>query len=242
MYDQRMEIETVEFEPTLRKPESLRSHVENFLREAIMSGHFKPGERLRERELCVMLDVSRPSLREAFRKLEAEKLIKTVLHRGPIVTLITKDEALDLYAVRALLESHASHEFARLATDAAVEQLGLAVKNLHEAAASNDRKLLLSAKARFYDVILNGCGNQLIKEMLLGMLSRINLLRSTSFSRSDRLPESLKEIDQLFALIKARDAGGAREAARIHIVNAEKAALAVLSKQEITTSTTPTKD
>ncbi|MGB7480377.1 MAG: GntR family transcriptional regulator, partial [Burkholderiaceae bacterium] len=72
----------------LRKPESLRSHVENFLRDAIMNGRFQPGERLRERELCELLDVSRPSLREALRRLEAEKLIKTVLHRGPVVAAI----------------------------------------------------------------------------------------------------------------------------------------------------------
>jgi DNA-binding FadR family transcriptional regulator len=69
------------------------------------------------------------------------------------------------------------------------------------------------------------------------MLSRINLLRSTSFSRPDRLAESLKEIDQLHALIQARDADGAREAARLHIVNAEQAALAVLSQK---TSSPPT--
>lgn len=221
----------------LRKPESLRSHVENFLREAIMSGHFKPGERLRERELCEMLEVSRPSLREALRKLEAEKLIDTVLHRGPTVASLTIEEARELYAVRALLESHAVHEFARLADEAAVVRLGAAVGQLHEAAASGERKRLLAAKARFYDVILDGCGNQLIKEMLLGMLSRINLLRATSFSGPDRLAASLKEIDQLYSLIQARDADGAREAARLHIVNAEQAALAVLSQK---TSSPPT--
>jgi DNA-binding GntR family transcriptional regulator len=214
----------------LRKPDSLRSHVENFLREAIMNGRFKPGERLRERELCELLDVSRPSLREALRKLEAEKLIKTVMHRGPVVASITPAEAADLYAIRALMESYAVHEFARLASDDAVEQLGQAVQQLHVEAAGGDRKQLLAAKARFYDVILDGCGNQLIREMLLGLLSRINLLRSTSFSRPDRLAESLQEIDHLFALIKARDASGAQEAARLHIINAEKAAMAVLNQ------------
>lgn len=222
---------------SLRKPSSLRSQVENFLREAIMSGRFKPGERLRERELCEMLEISRPSLREALRILEAEKLIKTIMHRGPVVTAITIDEARELYAVRALLESHAVHEFTRLADDVAVVQLGKAVNQLHVAGLSADRKQLLAAKAEFYDVILNGCGNQLIKEMLLALLSRVNLLRATSFSRHDRLAESLAEIDQLFVLIQGRDADGAREAARLHIVNAEKAALAVLSQK---TSSPPT--
>lgn len=227
-----MEIEPIEPTFNLRKPSSLRSHVENFLREAIMSGRFRPGERLRERELCELLEVSRPSLREALRVLEAEKLIKTVLHRGPVVAAITPGEARELYAVRALLESHAVHEFTRLADAAAVARLGEAVGDLHAAAAGADRRQLLAAKAEFYEVILNGCGNQLIKEMLLALLSRVNLLRATSFSRPDRLAESLAEIDRLFALIQARDAGAAREAAHQHIVNAEQAALAVLAKPD----------
>lgn len=217
---------------TIRKPDSLRSYVESYLREAITSGRFKPGEKLVERELCELLDVSRPSVREALRKLEAEKLITIVPHRGPMVASISRKEAAELYAVRALMESYAVSEFARLATDEHVEQLGMAVQKLHASAGNGDLKSLLTVKAEFYEVILNNCGNTLVKEMLLGLLTRINLLRSASFSSPDRLPKSLQEIDQLFALIKARDAEGAREAARRHIVNAEKAALIVLNSQD----------
>lgn len=217
----------------LRKPDSLRSHVENYIREAIMNGQFKPGERLRERELCELLDVSRPSLREALRKLEAEKLLTNVLHRGPVVASISTKEAADLYAIRALLESFAVHEFARLASDDMIDALEQAVRNLHATAATGDRKQLLASKADFYEVILDGCGNALIKEMLLGMLSRINILRSASFSRSDRLPESLKEIDQMVALVRARDMVGAQHAARNHILNAEKAAMTVLHPERV---------
>lgn len=216
----------------LRKPESLRSYVENFLREAIMEGRFLPGQRLVERELCELLDVSRPSVREALRKLEAEKLITIVPHRGPMVAAISRSDARDLYAIRALMESYAVQEFARLATDEQVNQLDSAVKTLHAEATSGDRRRLLKAKAEFYDVILAGCGNALISEMLITLLSRINLLRATSFSRPDRLPESLKEIDHMLALIKVRDADGAHEAARQHILNAEQAAMTVLNIQE----------
>jgi DNA-binding GntR family transcriptional regulator len=221
-----------EIPPLLQKPSSLRGQIVDYMREAIATGRFMPGQKLVERELCEMLDISRTSLREALRQLEAEKLITTKLHRGPAVAVITRDEAMDLYAIRALLESYAVGEFTRKASDEQVKQLGAEVGNLHAAAASGDREQLLAAKAKFYDVILEGCGNQLVKEMLLGMLSRINLLRSTSFSQPDRLHESLKEIDQLFALIAQRDAAAAHEAARLHIVNAQQAALEVLEKKQ----------
>jgi DNA-binding GntR family transcriptional regulator len=214
----------------LSKPDSLRSRIEASLREAIMNGNFKPGERLREKELCEQLDISRASLREALRKLEADKLLTSVPHKGLIVTAITPAEAHDLYAVRALLEGHAAHEFARLASDAQITELGHAVANLHTEAASGDRMRLLAAKAHFYEVILDGCGNTLIKEMLLALLSRINLLRATSFSGPQRLQHSLKEIDHLYSLIKARNAQAAQQAAQKHIINAQTAAMAVLNQ------------
>ncbi|MGB6008930.1 GntR family transcriptional regulator [Castellaniella sp.] len=216
----------------LEKPIGLRDYVENFLREAIVEGRFKPGEKLHERELCELLEVSRPSVREALRKLEAEKLVTTTLHRGPVVAKISPSEASDLYAVRALLEGYAAHQFALLASESEVDELHATVQALHEAGQAGDRKLLLEAKTRFYNVILGGCGNALIRDLLFNLLSRISLLRATSFSRPDRLPESLKEIDALFACIKARDIEAARAAAEQHVRNAQKAALEVLLQQQ----------
>lgn len=217
--------------PSLQKPDTLRSQVEKYLRQAIMTGRFKPGERLKERELCEMLDISRPSLREALRKLEAEKLIVTVIHRGPVVASVTEKEARELYAIRALLEGYAAEQFARHASDEHIERLREAVGRLHQAAARAEREELLDAKTQFYEVLLEGSGNGLAQEMLLGMLSRINLLRATSFSRPARLPESLREIDHLFERIRARDAIGAQQAAHTHVANAERAALTVLTHQ-----------
>lgn len=214
--------------PEMTRPETLRGHVENFLRKAIMTGRFLPGERLIERELCELLQVSRPPLREALRKLEAEKLIQIVPHRGPIVASLAIGEAKELYALRALLEGYAASQFALLATDAQIQAFGSKVKKLHKVSKNAERGALLEAKSEIYEVMLAGCGNTLISEVLNGLLSRINLLRSTSFSRPQRLAESLSEIDQLYQFIVKRDAEGAQKMAILHINNAEKAALEML--------------
>lgn len=215
----------------LVRPLSLRNHVENYLREAITTGRFAPGEKLVERELCELLQISRTSLREALRQLEAEKLIVNKLHQGPSVAIVSKEDAQELYAVRALLESYAVELFTRNASDAQIRELGAAVDNLHRAAETGERKGLVLAKERFYDVILTGAGNSLIREMLTGMLTRVNLLRATSLSQDERLPVSLKEIRNLYALIQQRDAAAARDAAHHHVMNAQKAAMLVLDAQ-----------
>ena len=87
------------------KPATLRSRVEEYLRSSIMEGRMKGGERLREQELCEQLGISRSTLREALRTLEAERLISIEPHRGPTVIRITEKAAQDLYALRALLEA-----------------------------------------------------------------------------------------------------------------------------------------
>ncbi len=214
------------------KPSTLRNRVEDYLRTAIMEGQMRGGDRLRENELCEQLGISRPTLREALRTLEAERLIKIEPHRGPSVMEITEKAAKDLYALRSLLEGFAAHEFARLAQDEEIEKLGVAVKALHDQAGAQDRRGLLVAKKMFYDVLLDGCGNDLIKEMLPGLLSRINLLRATSFSSPQRLPQSLAEIDDILACIVKRDAEATRQAAQKHVKNAERTALGVLIRQK----------
>lgn len=214
-----------------KKPITLRSQVEEYLRTSIMEGHLKSGERLREQELCDQLNISRPTLREALRALEAERLIVIEPHRGPSVARITEKAARDLYALRALLEGYAAHEFARLADDAAVEKLGQMALNLRKIATRGDKSQLVAAKRKFYDVLLEGCDNDLVRDMLPSLLSRINLLRATTLTRPDRLPKSLEEIDLLYERILARDPAGAQKAARTHVQNAERTALIVLQEQ-----------
>lgn len=223
----------------LVQPETLRAQVENNLRQAIVCGQLKAGEKLVERELCEMLGVSRPSLREALRRLEAEKLIVIVPHRGPEVASITLAEARDLYALRGLLEGFAAHEFARTASDAEIKSLARAVRRLSDAGGKNLTAAVLQAKAEFYQILLKGSGNALVGEILGGLLARVSLLRATSLMMPNRLPRSLEEINALLLCIQARDAKGAQKMARKHVLNAERAALGVF-KSQTQSSTQPT--
>ncbi len=211
------------------QPDTLRRKVEDAVREAITSGVYAPGERLIERELCEGLGVSRASVREALRRLEAEKLVHTVPHRGPVVASISVEEARQLYALRAVLEGYAAHEFATQAADAAIQQFGRAAADLREAAKSGDTDHVLRAKGILYDVMLSHCGNDLVREILRGFYSRINLLRATSLMHPERLPHSLAEIDALVAAFQDRDAEQAERLARLHVTNACAVALKQLA-------------
>jgi len=209
----------------LVRPETLRHQVENVLRQAIVSGRYAPGARLVERELCETLGVSRTSVREALRRLEAEKLVRNVPHKGPVVAVMSKHDAHELYA---LLEGFAAHEFARLGSDDSLVRFGAAARELREAALAQRQEGVLRAKAALYDVLLDNCGNSIVKEILHSLYSRVNLLRTTSLMHPERLAHSLGEIDELATALQQRDGAAAQRIAQLHVANAEQAAMRML--------------
>src|SRR5690606_9926532 len=120
------------------------------LREAILSGYFRPGQRLIEADLCELMRVSRTSVREALRRLEAEKLITIVPNRGPSVTEITWDEAKEIYHVRAILEGEAAALMAARVTPADRSEMQAALAAFVQADENDDAIGRLTATSRFY--------------------------------------------------------------------------------------------
>ena len=82
----------------------LRDVVFNTLREAILKGDLKPGERLMELQLAAKLGVSRTPIREAIRKLELEGLVLMIPRKGAEVAQITEKNMQDVLEVRKALE------------------------------------------------------------------------------------------------------------------------------------------
>jgi DNA-binding FadR family transcriptional regulator len=99
-------------------------------------------------------------------------------------------------------------------SDNAIERFGEAPKALRARAQEQDQQGVLAAKTALYDVLLDNCGNTLVKELLTSLYSRVNLL----------------EINDLYKKLKRRDADAAQAAARLHVANAELAAMRMLDQ------------
>src|ERR1700754_2706411 len=87
---------------TLAPPMLIRERAFEQVRDAIISGRLAPGTRLIERELCEAMGISRASVREVIRRLEAERLVDVSPRRGPTVMLLTPKQASGVYGIRAL--------------------------------------------------------------------------------------------------------------------------------------------
>ncbi len=79
---------------------------ESFIREAIVQGVLRPGDRLQQDEIAAVLGVSRMPVRASLRQLESEGLLQLRPHRGAIVASLKAGEIAELYELRILLETH----------------------------------------------------------------------------------------------------------------------------------------
>ena len=219
-----MTAERTDFLALVRLPIPVRELAADALRQAIIRGDLLPGERLVEPELAKRMGVSRPSIREALSQLAAEKLVTIVPNKGPSVANITWQEAQDIYHVRSLMEGEAAHLFAGCARKEDLAAMRKALKEFERTMARPDAAGLVASTATFYTIMLNGCGNSVIAELLAGLNARIGVLRARSMSRPGRIHYSLAEMTALLERLERGDAEGARAAAHTHVRAAAAAA------------------
>lgn len=128
-----------------------------------------PGDRLVEVDLGASLGVSRPSLREALRSLQAERLVEIVPNRGPQIPVLAWEDAQNIYSVRELLEGEAASLCAERITPGQLRNLAEALASFEQAVELDDAAFRVEATDQFYRVILEACSNPIIGEMIGGL-------------------------------------------------------------------------
>ena len=211
---------------------NLREQVAERMRMAIATGRLPPGARLIERELCEMMGVSRTSLREALRELQADGLITTQHNKRLSVAVVTPQDAESIYQVRAVMEGLAARLFVRHASAEEVAALRQSVERLAEVYADFSAEEFIAAKTAFYDILLSGGGNQVAAAMLRRIHTRVSQLRVVSLSNEERAHKSIAELREFIAAIEARDEERAWRLCVGHVENAAEAALRALAPSE----------
>ncbi len=210
----------------------LRDQVSGILRQAIAERELRPGRRLVERELVDRLQVSRATIRESLRELEAEGLVTVIPQRGAVVASISLQEAADVYEVRAAIESLIVRRFVERAGEAYMVRLADALDDLSRAIdAGRPVRELLAVKDRFYGVLIDGAASPVLATMLSSLQARVSLLRATSLTHEGRPLEMLRELRTLAKAIGARDADEAARLCAEHVRNAGRTGMAELGRE-----------
>ncbi len=203
----------------------LRDVVFKTLRRAILTGELKPGERLMEIHLAQKLGVSRTPIREAIHKLEQESLVTMMPRRGAVVAEISEKGLRDVLEVRRALDTFCAELACERIGEEEKENLKVACKAFEDAVATGDLTEIARADVEFHDIIIGATGNERMVMMINNLAEQMYRYRFEYIKDTSRHERLIKEHRALMDAIIDENIIGARDAAREHIDNQEKAIL-----------------
>ncbi|MGI6065118.1 MAG: GntR family transcriptional regulator [Bacillota bacterium] len=203
----------------------LREIVFDTLREAIINGNLKPGERLMEVQLAEEMGVSRTPVREAIRKLELENFVVMIPRKGAYVAGISLKDIADVYEVRAALESLAAGLAAERITEDELEKLERLLIAVAEAAERSDLNEWVQKDTEFHDIIYKASRNDRLVQIVNNLMEQIHRFRSTSLAYPGRMKIAVEEHKKIVEAISERNVPLAQSLAQEHVENAENSML-----------------
>lgn len=206
----------------------LRDVVFNTLREAIIKGDLKPGERLMENQLADKLGVSRTPVREAIRKLELENLVVMIPRKGAEVAKITEKDIRDVLEVRAALESLAVELACEKISQEQIKQLLSVKEAFKEAIKTKDVHQIVSADIEFHQVILEATNNDKLMHILNNLKEHIYRFRVKYIYQMKDYTTISKEHEEMVNRIINKDIEGSKEVTYQHIKEQEEAVIEMI--------------
>jgi len=219
-------VQTREYSP-------IREEVFNMLRDAILSGKLRPGDRLVERELAEQLGVSRTPVREALRKLELENLVTHIPRRGVVVSEISRNDVIEIFNIRSCLEGLAANMAAQKISDDNVDHLRKCVEEMEIAAANGNREELNGLHNHFNQKILDIAGSPRLTQMINSLSDYISRFTKTGYAIPGRPSAANKEHEELVDALAEGNSQRAEEIAELHIKNSMSVVLRQYEKAKI---------
>lgn len=190
------------------------------IREAIRSGEFQPGQRLREADLAEHFRVSRTPIREAIRRITADGLLELVPGRGLAVSQFSMQQVREIYFLRAVLEGAAASSAAQYASPSEIKAMGDLLDQSAEVL--DDPAETGRFNRLFHQAIYEAARNRYLSQALAQLSDALTLLPGTTFEAEGRSPAALEEHRAILDAIVAHAPEQAEEAARAHIRRASE--------------------
>ena len=214
-----------EFNVDMNEYLPLRDVVFNTLRQAILKGELKPGERLMEIQLANRLGVSRTPVREAIRKLELEGLVLMIPRKGAIVAEITIKDLEDVLEVRGVLEILAVQNACQNITETQLQELKNAGNEFKRALMEEDLVESVQADIKFHEIIYGATNNHRLR----GQMYRYRM----EYLKDKRMHKTLvDEHEAIRKALKKHDPVKAGNAVKVHIENQRKCIIDSLTSEK----------
>jgi DNA-binding GntR family transcriptional regulator len=198
---------------------SLHGETANQLRDMIVEGGLKPGQKIPEQELCGRFGVSRTPLREALKVLAAEGIVQLLPNRGAVVAKITHEEIEQIFPIMGVLEALAGELACERITDQDLEKL----RRLHKTMIGHHRRgewLPYSKLNRtIHEAIFTVAGNPSLSAMYQQLIIRIHAIRFVAKKTPERWHQAVDEHEQMMEALQRRDGKRLAKIMRLHLRN-----------------------
>lgn len=199
----------------------LRDVVFKTIRQAILTGELKPGERLMEIHLAEKLGVSRTPVREAIRQLELEGLVIMVPRKGAQVASITEKSMTDVLELRLALDKLAVELACKRITEEQKAELKDKLEAFEKAVETKDAGEIAKADVAYHDMIFDATGNLRLGQMVNNLAEQMYRYRFEYIKDATRHDKLISEHRKIYEAIMARNVEEAVEAISTHIKNQE---------------------
>ncbi len=203
--------------PTTGEHQTDPGRPEDRLREAIVTGHFQPNERLVEADVARELGVGRSAVRTALARLEHEGLVEHERHRGARVRLVGAPEAVEILETRAVLEGLAARHAAIKATLEDVEALTAILEDMRRRLNGGDLLGASDQNAVLHGRILDISGHATAARLIATLKSQMVRFQYRTILLPGRSERSFGEHSALVEAIGAGDPDAAEQAMRTHL-------------------------
>lgn len=210
----------------------LRDVVFNTLREAILKGELKPGERLMELQLAARLGVSRTPIREAIRMLEQEGLAVTIPRKGAEVAKMTEKDMEDVLQVREALDELAATIACEQMTQEQLNELMRAMHEFEESTKTGNVKKIAESDVRFHDIIYQATENPKLVSILNNLREQMYRYRVEYLKDEKNYPMLLKEHQEIAEGLALKNKDKVTAMMHQHVANQMTAVKAIIREQE----------
>jgi DNA-binding GntR family transcriptional regulator len=202
------------------------------IREAIIDGRLKPGQRLKEEDLARQLGISRTPVREALLMLQVEGLIVATPNRGATVRVHTPEDLDDLYALRALLEGHAARRAGPRITEEEISLLRESCDRFEALSPDDALRELVRENLFFHSTILDIAGSSRLASMVRGVIELPLVYKSYIWYSPDQKRISSHYHRQIVKALATGDAERAELVMKEHVYEARDVLVARLRDDE----------
>lgn len=197
---------------------SLADAVAASLRDGVLSGRLKPGERILQDRIAADLGVSRQPVREALSRLQVEGLVTELNNGRVIVRQYTHEYICENYLLRRVLESEAVRIAAVTMSDDEINELGRVNVMLKDATGAREPNMILELNDRFHRLIRVSAKHRTLEAFINSLW--LGLTIATPLSIPGRAERSIEEHDLVISALRVRDRQAAAWAMADHIDSA----------------------